>query len=145
MPHIHRFALVLHSAEEMYRLVKDVPAYPEFLSWCSSSEVLEETEDMQLASLTASLAGFERTFTTRNRLQPCTGLSLSLVDGPFESLTGDWNFHPLGDDGCKVTLDIRLKLQGGVIGMAFGQGFAFMADQMVGDFCRRADDLYADV
>ena len=40
---IRRSALVLHPAMDMFRLVQDVPAYPEFLGWCLSSQVHEQT------------------------------------------------------------------------------------------------------
>jgi ribosome-associated toxin RatA of RatAB toxin-antitoxin module len=42
---IKRTALVLHPAIDMFRLVQDVPAYPEFLSWCSSAKVHEQTPE----------------------------------------------------------------------------------------------------
>ena len=48
---IKRTALVLHSAMDMFRVVQDVPSYPEFLSWCLGATVHEETPEYQLASL----------------------------------------------------------------------------------------------
>ena len=149
MPDIHRSALVLHTAREMYDLVEDVERYPEFLSWCVASDVTSRTEEEQLASLTVSFAGFERSFTTRNRLEPGRAVFLSLVDGPFERLSGQWQFIPLGttgseqgEAGCKVCLDLGFSVQSGLLGAAFARGFAFMADQMVGDFVSRARDVY---
>ena len=149
MADIHRSALVLHTAREMYDLVEDVERYPEFLSWCVASEVLDRDDESQLASLTVSFAGFERSFTTRNRLEPGHAVHLSLAEGPFEHLGGHWQFIPLGDvagggveEGCKVSLDLSFSVQSGLLGAAFARGFAFMADQMVGDFVSRAREVY---
>ena len=63
----------------MFRLVRDVPAYPEFLSWCIRSTVHEQTRDEQLASLGIRIGGVEHDFTTRNRMVPGELLTLSLV------------------------------------------------------------------
>ena len=52
---IARSALVTHSALDMYRLVHDVNAYPDFLSWCIGAEVHEQTPELQVASLDARL------------------------------------------------------------------------------------------
>ena len=83
---IERTALVLHSAMDMYRLVHDVPSYPHFLSWCQCANVIEQTTEKQIASLTVIVAGLTQTFTTRNTLTPGQQLSLALVDGPFSRL-----------------------------------------------------------
>ena len=37
MPVINRSALVPYSAAEMYALVDDIQAYPQFLPWCRSA------------------------------------------------------------------------------------------------------------
>jgi ribosome-associated toxin RatA of RatAB toxin-antitoxin module len=83
---IKRSSLVLHPAMNMYRLVQDVPSYPEFLSWCLGSEVHEQSAQHQLASLKIRVSGVTQTFTTRNRLVPGERLTMSLVKGPFRHL-----------------------------------------------------------
>jgi len=44
---IRRSALVLHPAMDMFRLVQDVPAYPDFLTWCVASTVHEQSAEHQ--------------------------------------------------------------------------------------------------
>lgn len=139
---IKRTALVLHSAMDMFRLVHDVPAYPEFLSWCIGSEVHEQTSDEQLASLGVRIGGVDHSFTTRNRFVPGEQLTLSLVEGPFSHLSGEWQFKALGDDGCKVTLLLNFDFSSSVLSSAFRRGFAHVADKLVYDFGKRADVIY---
>jgi ribosome-associated toxin RatA of RatAB toxin-antitoxin module len=141
---IKRTALVLHSAMDMFRLVQDVPAYPQFLSWCITAEVHEQTSREQLASLGVRIGGVDHRFTTRNRFVPGEQLTLSLVDGPFSHLTGEWQFKPLGDDGSKVMLMLNFDFSSSVLSSAFRSGFAHVADKLVYDFGRRADDVYGD-
>jgi ribosome-associated toxin RatA of RatAB toxin-antitoxin module len=139
---IKRSALVLHPAMEMFRLVQDVPAYPQFLSWCTHSEVLEQTPEYQLASLSIRVSGIRQKFTTRNRLVPGERLTLSLVDGPFRRLSGEWLFEPLGETGCKVLLCLGFEFSNSVLSSAFRRGFAHIADKMVYEFSARADEIY---
>ena len=136
---IERSALVLHPAVAMYRLVHDVPAYPEFLRWCTSAEVHEQTDLHQLASLEIKVAGIAQRFKTHNRLVPGERLELSLVEGPFRSLSGDWHFRDLGKMGSKVTLNLEFDFEPGLISMAFQRGFKKVADHLVQEFCLRAD------
>lgn len=139
---IKRTALVLHPALDMFRLVQDVPSYPEFLSWCVRSEVHEQTTDQQLASLAVKVGGITQTFTTRNRFVAGERLTLSLVDGPFRHLSGEWLFEGLGDEGSKVTLILSFDFSSRMLSSAFRRGFTRIADRLVLDFSKRADDVY---
>jgi ribosome-associated toxin RatA of RatAB toxin-antitoxin module len=66
MKTVHKSVLIWYSAEEMYRLVTDVAQYPEFLPWCSSAQILEQTKNGMVAQLGLSLRGLRHSFTTRN-------------------------------------------------------------------------------
>ncbi len=139
---IKRTALVLHPAMDMFRLVRDVPAYPEFLSWCLSAEVHEQTPEQQLASLVVKVSGITQTFTTRNRFVPGERLTLSLVEGPFRQLSGEWQFESLGSEGSKISLLLSFDFSSKVLSSAFRRGFAHIADRLVSDFSKRADTVY---
>ncbi len=141
---IKRTALVLHSAMDMFRLVQDVPAYPQFLTWCVSAEVHEQTPEHQLASLVVRVSGITQSFTTRNRLVTGERLTLSLVDGPFQHLSGEWLFDPLGEEGSKVTLVLNFDFSNRVLSSAFRRGFTHIADRLVYEFSKRADDVYGN-
>lgn len=139
---IERSALVLYSAEKMYALVEDVPAYPRFLSWCKTAEVHEQTATSQKASLSVSVAGVAQSFTTLNRLQPAHSVEMQLLEGPFKDLVGQWLFTPLGENGCKVSLKMDFHMTKGPLAGLFGRGFGKVADRLVDDFCKRAEEVY---
>lgn len=141
---IRRTALVLHPAMDMFRLVQDVLSYPEFLSWCIRTELHEQTVEQQLASLEVKVSGVTQKFTTRNRFVPGEKLTMSLVEGPFRRLSGEWLFDQLGDDGSKVTLVLEFDFSSRVLSSAFRRGFAHIADRLVDDFCKRADAVYGN-
>ena len=139
---IRRSALVLHPAMEMFRLVQDVPAYPEFLGWCVRSEVHEQTAEHQVATLVVKVSGVTQSFTTHNRFVSGERLTLSLVDGPFRHLSGEWLFEPLGSEGSKVTLVLNFDFSSKMLSSAFRRGFTHIADRLVNEFSQRADAVY---
>ena len=120
----------------------DVPAYPDFLSWCVKAEVHEQTSEQQLASLLVKVSGITQSFTTRNRFAPGERLTLSLVEGPFKQLSGEWLFEQMGSEGSKVTLVLSFDFSSRMLSSAFRRGFAHIADHMVNEFSKRADDVY---
>ena len=139
---IKRSILVLHSAGDMFQLVQDVAAYPQFLSWCLNARVLDQSRDLQRASLDVSIGGIRHSFTTRNQLDPGKSLSMSLESGPFRRLEGHWRFEPLGESGSRVSLGLTFDFASSVLSSAFRRGFTGIADQLVYDFSRRADEVY---
>ena len=139
MTSIQRHALVNHSAMRMYSLVNDVAAYPERFAWCDGSEVIEESETRMLARMDLSFAGLKTSFTTENTLTAPTRIELRLVEGPFREFSGEWHFHSLAEDACKVSLRLDFEMAGFLFGSALAIGFQGLADRMVDDFCREAD------
>ncbi|MFU8833325.1 MAG: type II toxin-antitoxin system RatA family toxin [Wenzhouxiangella sp.] len=142
MPQIHRFALVAHPPKKMFDLVRQVRLYPEFLPWVRAAELHEEGDDRQVATLEVRIAGIVQRFTTENELVEAEQITMKLQKGPFEQLSGTWRFKPLGTDGARVSLDLSFSLPGSVLLGPFKRGFERMADRMVDDFCRRADDIH---
>ena len=145
MPLISRQALVLYSPAEMYDLVNDVAAYPEFLPWCKSSQVLSSNEDVIEASVEISKGSLNKSFATRNLLQKHKMIEMKLLEGPFKHLEGFWRFHPLKDpSACKVTLDLEFEFESKLVGLAVGPVFSKIANTLVDSFSKRAVDVYGE-
>ena len=142
MIEIRRSALVNYSPAQMFDLVNDVEAYPKRFPWCVGAEILERTGDVLVARLDLKFAGFRQSFTTRNSVNPPTRLHMSLVDGPFRSLDGVWDFLALGDAGCKISFALDFDYASRLGGGALKLGFQGLANRMVDDFCREAERVY---
>jgi len=139
---IERSALVVYSAAKMFELVQDVPSYPQFLSWCTATDVAEQTLVMQKATLEVAIAGVVQRFTTINTLYAGERVAMKLHAGPFRDLRGEWCFIQLGEDGCKVSLSLEFEMKKGPMAKIFGKGFGKVADRLVDDFCKRAERVY---
>lgn len=137
-----RSAIVPYSAAKMYDLVNDVESYPKFLPWCASVRLLSRDTSQVKATISLAKAGIKQSFTTLNRLAPPHRIDMDLVEGPFARLSGAWQFEPLGESGCRVSLDMEFEYKSGLLGIAFGRVFAEVADSLVDAFCRRAQECY---
>ena len=142
MIEIRRSALVKYSPAQMFDLVNEVEAYPKRFPWCAAAEILESQNNVLVARLDLKFAGFHQSFTTRNTVEPPKRLQMDLVDGPFRSLEGVWDFIALGDAGCKVAFALDFDYAGRLGGTALKLGFQGLAGRMVSDFCREAERVY---
>ncbi|KPQ25228.1 MAG: Oligoketide cyclase/lipid transport protein [Halomonas sp. HL-48] len=142
MPTVNRSALVRHTPKQMFDLVNDFERYPEFLPGCRRARLLEHDDDHLVGEMTLGRAGVEQTVTTRNDLFAPERIEMSLVSGPFKRLTGRWQFIPMGDGACKVSLNMEFEFANRLLGMAFGKLFQQIAGQLVDAFTRRADELH---
>lgn len=142
MPIINKSALVPYTAVEMYTLVDDIEAYPDFLPWCGGTKELERNEDEVKASILLSRSGIKKTFTTLNRLQHGKMIEMRLVEGPFRHLEGFWRFESLGESASKIMFDIEFEFSNKLLSMTVGPVFSQITNTMVDAFSTRAIDIY---
>jgi ribosome-associated toxin RatA of RatAB toxin-antitoxin module len=131
----------------MYDLVTAVDAYPQFLPWCSSAQVLERHADGVTARLGLTYMGLKHAFTTRNEHKPEAQVVMALVDGPFSQLAGTWDFKPLGGPdseqrACKVEFDLRYAFASKALESVVSPVFDKVANTFVDSFVRRAEQVY---
>jgi len=139
---IERSALVPYSAPQMFELINDIASYPKFMPGCTGAEILNAGENWINARLDLSGAGIKQSFVTKNILLPPDSMSMSLVEGPFAALSGQWRFKTLGGRGCRVSLWLEFEMSNKVLGFAMSKVFENIASQQVDAVCRRAKSLY---
>jgi ribosome-associated toxin RatA of RatAB toxin-antitoxin module len=145
MKTIQKSVLLMHSAHEMFALVTDVQDYPAFLPWCDHSEVLEREDSTMVARVGMSIGGLRQSFTTRNLHVADRQVLVSLVDGPFSHLNGQWDFTPLGDgreSACKVAFQLSYGFSSTTLARLVGPVFDKIAGSLVEAFVKRADEVY---
>jgi len=143
MHRIERSVLVPYSAERMFRLVERVDDYPEFLPWCPASRARPLPDGSLEATIEIAYRGVRTRFTTRNVSDYPQAIRLTLVDGPFRRLTGEWRFLELPQQACKVSLHLQYQFAAGVLGRLIAPVFESIAGSLIDAFARRAESLYA--
>lgn len=142
MTEITRSALLPYDAHDIYHLVNDIEAYPRYMDGCVGARILSSDESSVVARLELARAGFRQSFVTRNVIEPGRRIVMELVEGPFEHFEGVWCFHALGGTACRVTLDLRFTLAGGLFGAAARRMFQSVGNNLVDALCKRANDVY---
>lgn len=142
MRQISRHALVPYQPVEMFALVDDIASYPQFLPWCRSAEVLQRSEREVIARLQVHKGPLHARFTTRNRLEAHSLISIDLVEGPFSTLEGEWSFSAIGDQGSRVNLALRFAFANPLNAWLFEPVFEHTCVTLVDAFVARARSLY---
>ena len=107
MTSINQSALVEYSAEQMFDLVNDIEAYPQFMQGCTGAKVLSQSDTELVGELSLSMGGISKQLTTRNRLFRPERIEMRLVEGSLRNFSSQWNFKALSDRACKVSLQME--------------------------------------
>ena len=141
---VTRSLILPYSTAEMYSLVDDVDRYHEFLPWCENSVVLKREPAAVTARIGVSFKGLTTAFTTRNCLISNQEITMELVEGPFEDLTGGWRFSSLDEKACRVALEVQFSLAGRLANQTITPVFKHICTTLVESFAERAKELYGD-
>jgi ribosome-associated toxin RatA of RatAB toxin-antitoxin module len=139
---VEKSVLIEYSAAQMYALVEDVAAYPEFLPWCGGTEILKKEAGITRAAILIDYRGIKQRFSTENRASPPQLIEMSLVDGPFRQLDGSWRFKALGNDACKIEFRLHYEFSSKLLEKLVGPVFHLIASTFVDAFVKRAQQLY---
>lgn len=142
MTAISRTALVNYTPQEMFALVDDIEHYSDFLPWCRQTIILNREQHEVKASIELARGGVRKTFTTHNHMQPGKMIEIRLIEGPFSHLHGFWRFDALGEQACKVSLDMEFDFSNRLLSLAIGPVFSQIVNSLVDAFVKRAGEVY---
>ena len=147
MPSFRRTHWIGHGAEQMFDLVADIEAYPQFLPLCTGLTILSRRAKGEQEALNATMSvGYKRireTFTTQVILnRPALAIDVRYIDGPFRYLVNEWRFTPEGPDACRVEFFIDYEFRSRTLGLMMGSMFDRAFNMFVDAFERRADAIY---
>ena len=69
-------------------------------------------------------------------------VAMSLREGPFRTLEGNWTFKPLGQEGCRVDLDLEFE-PSGLLATMLSPMAESLANLMVDAFVERIEAVHA--
>ena len=139
MQRVTKSVLVPYPATRMFELVDRVEEYPQFLPWCGGAKVLEQSGDRKTARIDIDYHGVRAHFTTDNVNRPPEAIVITLKDGPFRHLHGEWRFRALGESGCKVEFELAYEFATQLLDKAIGPVFGHIARTFIDAFVKRAE------
>jgi ribosome-associated toxin RatA of RatAB toxin-antitoxin module len=142
MHHISKSAIVPYTPQQMFELVNNIDDYSQFLNWCDSSSILNQSDNQITASVQINQGSLKQSFSTLNTLTPYKTIEMQLLDGPFDELSGEWRFETLGENASKVHLTLQFKFKSMLIDMALSPIFKSIANSQLDAFVARAKYIY---
>lgn len=136
-----------YTPEQMFALVADVEAYPEFLPWCLDCTIRQHTKlkngEKIIADLTIGYKIFRETFTSEVVLdRKESTIDVQYVRGPFKYLNNHWVFKPAGANRCQVGFFVDFEFRTAFLQKVMGLFFNEAVRRMIVAFESRAKDLY---
>ena len=142
MASVRKSVLVPFGAGAMFHLVDDVEQYPRFLPWCAGARVLETRPGGKTARLDIDYHGVKAHFTTENANHPPDSIVVTLKDGPFRRLHGEWRFVALAPEACKIQFELAWEFRTPVLEGVVGPVFGHIANTFIDAFVRRAESVH---
>ena len=142
MTRISKKADVKYSANQMYALVNDIEAYPDFLPWCTDASITSRNNDTLIAVVSISISRIKKIFITQNTMRQGSSISMKLIKGPFKKLNGEWKFQNNPESGSIVSLKMEFEFKNKLLKYAFGSAFRVIMDSLVDAFIERANVIY---
>lgn len=144
---------VSHSAAEMFALVSNVEAYPQFVPLCEGIKVRRRTEKAPgVVELVAEMqVGFKAVCERYSSRVTCDSNTLDVkveyIDGPFKKLDNRWTFReeapgPDGKPRSVVEFFIAYEFKSMALGLVMGAMFDKAFQKYADAFVARADALY---
>jgi ribosome-associated toxin RatA of RatAB toxin-antitoxin module len=143
MVSVKKSVLVPFGAAVMFDLVDRVELYPQFLPWCGGAQVLELHDGGKTARVDIDYHGVKAHFTTDNATRPPELIVITLKDGPFRHLHGEWRFRALAPEACRIELELAYEFTTHILERVVGPVFGHIADTLIDAFVRRAESLHA--
>jgi coenzyme Q-binding protein COQ10 len=137
-----------YSPEQLYALVGDVMAYPDFVPWISSMRTwnprtLGEGVEAVDAEAGVGFSFLKERFSTRvRRDEPNRQIDVSLLSGPFRRLANRWQFFDEGEAGTRVEFDIDFQFKSRLLEALLAANFSHAVDRLMECFEARAKALY---
>lgn len=147
MPRYHIEKILPYTPDQLFQLVGNVDAYPEFVPWIQSMRTWNARSEGEGVSLVDAQAGvgfafLKEKFSTRVRRDAATRqVDVQLLSGPFKHLANRWRFID-NDGGTKIEFDIDFEFKSRLLSGMLAANFHHAVDKLMSCFEARAQALY---
>ena len=138
MKKIHKQEEINVDVHTIFNLINNVEDYPSFLPWCTKTEVTKESENTIIGKIFISKSFIKWNFSTKNLIDINKSITLSLIDGPFDQLNGQWSFKSIDKNNTHVTLEIDYKFKSSLIEISIEPIFQSIMNSILKSFIDQA-------
>lgn len=144
----HVSKLLNYTPDQLFQLVGDVAAYPEFVPWITGMRTwnarrLSEGVDALDAEAKVGFAFLKERFGTRVRRDALNRqIDVTLLSGPFKKLENRWRFLDAGHGCTRVEFDIDFAFKSRILEALLTANFGHAVERLMDCFEARAKSLY---
>lgn len=143
MPSFQQTKILPFKPQELFNLVWDIEAYPQFLPWCAASRIISENNNRLIAELVIQLKGFSESYrsqVTSEYINEIYSVNTIAISGPFKYLKSNWKFIP-NSCGTELSFSIDFKMKSVILDKLIGTYFIQATEKMIAAFENRAKDV----
>jgi len=136
-----------YTPDQLFALVGDVMAYPDFVPWITSmrtwnARALEAGVETVDAEAGVGFSFLKERFSTRVRRDAQNRqIDVDLLSGPFKRLANRWQFFE-EEGGTRIEFDIDFQFKSRLLEALLSANFAHAVDRLMACFEARAAALY---
>ncbi|HLZ76238.1 type II toxin-antitoxin system RatA family toxin [Phenylobacterium sp.] len=145
----HHVTKVLpYAPDQLFALVGDVMAYPEFVPWITAmrtwnARTLPDGAETVDAEAGVGFSFLKERFSTRVRRDAAQRqIEVNLLSGPFKRLANRWRFFEAGEGQTRVEFDIDFQFKSRLLEALLSANFAHAVERLMSCFEDRAKALY---
>ena len=144
----HVYKPLPYTPEQLFALVGDVTAYPDFVPWITSMRTwnardLGEGVETLDAEAGVGFSFLKERFSTRVRRDPqARQIDVTLLSGPFRRLANRWRFFEAEAGRTRVEFDIDFQFKSRLLEALLAANFAHAVERLMTCFEARAKALY---
>jgi len=137
-----------YTPDQLFALVGDVMAYPEFVPWITSMRTWNAHEIEPGVNCVDAEAGvgfsfLRETFATRViRDANERHIGVNLIRGPFRALRNDWRFKPAEGGGTEIDFSIAFEFKSRLLDAFLAANMDRAVEKLIGCFEARARALF---
>ena len=142
MPNFENSKTLPFTDKQLYNIIIEVNAYPEFLPWCKDAKIINKIDDNNFdATLTVGYKALNENYTSRVKGTYLKKIESCAVAGPFKYLDSNWLFKKSGKS-CNVIFQLNYEFKSFFLAKVMGTVFQKASEKMFSAFENRAKDLY---
>lgn len=144
----HVEKILPYRPQQLFALVGNVDAYPEFVPWIQSMRTWNARTEGEGITLVDAQAGvgfsfLKEKFSTRVRRDAgARQIDVALLSGPFKHLTNRWRFVE-APGGTRIEFDIDFEFKSRLLAGLLSANFHHAVDKLMACFEARARALYS--
>ncbi|MEY3107152.1 MAG: hypothetical protein RIT35_1325 [Pseudomonadota bacterium] len=131
-----------YSSLQLFELVMDIKAYPEFLPWVAAARIISQEGDITYAELVVKFKSFQEKYTSKITTTSLNKIDVEMVEGPFKYLNNHWHFEDLNDSMTNIFFEINFAFENRLLEMLMGSMFDRASHKMMAAFTERAQKVY---